>query len=139
MCLQEDGLILFILFRKAKSYIFIKEYGTVYYSNQYSTMRNTKNKEKINQSVHDCFLYLEFMFHKTNNTLYEKNMAVSQFLGLMNGYKDIYLQITEGYNYLYKVIDLYLNCDIILEKDKKVIQDLKNELKIREANKTSLV
>ena len=139
MSLHEDGLILFILFRKAKSYIFIKEYGTVYYSNQYSTMRNTKNKEKINQSVHDCFLYLEFMFHKTNNTLYEKNMAVSQFLGLMNGYKDIYLQITEGYNYLYKVIDLYLNCDIILEKDKKVIQDLKNELKIREANKTSLV
>ena len=139
MSLHEDGLIIFILFRKAKSYIFIKEYGTVYYSNEYSTMRNVKNKEKINQSVHDCFLYLEFMFNKTNNTLYEKNMAVDQFMGLMKGFKDIYLNITEGFNYVYKVIDLYLNCDIILEKDKKVIKELKDELIIRETNQTSLV
>ena len=139
MSLHEDGLIIFILFRKAKSYIFIKEYGTVYYSNEYSTMRNVKNKEKINQSVHDCFLYLEFMFNKTNNTLYEKNMAVGQFMGLMKGFKDIYLNITEGFNYVYKVIDLYLNCDIILEKDKKVIKELKDELIIRETNQTSLV
>ena len=102
-------------------------------------MRNVKNKEKINQSVHDCFLYLEFMFNKTNNTLYEKNMAVDQFMGLMKGFKDIYLNITEGFNYVYKVIDLYLNCDIILEKDKKVIKELKDELIIRETNQTSLV
>ena len=139
MSLHEDGLTLFILFRKAKSYIFIKENGMLYFSNKYSTMRNIKKEENIHKSVHDCFLYLEFMFHKTNNTLHEKNMAISQFMHLMTNFKDIYLKITKGYNYIYKVIDLYLNCDIILEEDKKIIKDLKDELKIKEANIKSML
>ena len=137
MTLHEDGLTLFFIFRKAKSYVFIKEYGILYYSNKYSTMKNIRNKEKVNKSAHDCFLYLEFMFYKTNNTLHEKNMAVCQFLGLMTGFKDIYLRITEGFDYIYKIIDLYLNCDIIQENDKKIIKGLKDEIKAIEINRTS--
>ena len=64
-------------------------------------------------------------------------MAVCQFLGLMTGFKDIYLRITEGFDYIYKIIDLYLNCDIIQEKDKKVIKGLKDEIKAIEINRTS--
>ena len=141
MTLHEDGLTLFFVFRKAKSYIFLKEYGILYYSNRYSTMKNIRNTDKINESVHDCFLYLDFMFHKTNNTLHEKNMAVCQFLGLMNGFKDMYYRITKGFDYIYKVIDLYLNCDIILENDKKTIKGLKDEIKLVEKNlsKTALI
>ena len=75
MSLHEDGLILFILFKKAESYLFIKNYGLLYFSNKYSTMRNIRNKDKINKSTKDSFLYLEFMFNYTNNSLYEKNMA----------------------------------------------------------------
>ena len=70
---------------------------------------------------------------------HEKNMAISQFMYLMTNFKDIYLKITKGYNYIYKVIDLYLNCDIILEEDKKIIKDLKDELKIKEANIKSML
>ena len=137
MSLHEDGLCLLILFKKAKSYLFTKEYGMFYFLDENSIMRNLKKKERINKTVRDCFLYLEFMFNYTNNTLHEKNMALSNFKGLLRGFKDIYLKITEGFNYIYKVIDLYINCDIISEEDKKEIKELKNELKTVEINMAS--
>ena len=139
MSLHEDGLLLFLLFRKAKSYIFIKEFGTLYYANINSTMMNIKKKERINKTVRDSFLYLEFMFEYTNNTLHEKNMAVHLFKILFNGLKDIFPKITSGFDYIYKILDLYLNCSIIINEDKKDMIQLKNDLKIRERNITLLI
>ena len=134
MSLHEDGLILFILFKKAESYLFIKNYGLLYFSNKYSTMRNIRNKDKINKSTKDSFLYLEFMFNYTNNTLYEKNMAVCQFKFLINIFNDLFLKTTKGFDYIYKIIDLYLNCNIILEEDKIIFRNLKNQFKKTEQN-----
>ena len=136
MSLHEDGLLLFLLFRKAKSYKFIKDFGLLYFSNINSTMMNIKKKERINKTVRDCFLYLEFTLEYTNNTLHEKNMAVHQFKGLYNGFKDIYFKITNGFNYIYKVINLYLNCSIILDEDKKEIIKIKKDFELREKNLT---
>ena len=136
MSLHEDGLILFILFKKAKSYLFINDYGLLYYENEFSTMRNLKNKDRINKVTKDSFLYLEFMFNYTNDTLYEKNMAVFQFKSLINGYNDIFLNTTQGFDYIYKVIDLYLNCQIISGEDKTFIRNTKSQFKKIELNLT---
>jgi len=134
MILHEDGLILFMLFKTAKNYLFIKDYGLFYYSNEYSTMRNLRNKEKINKSTRDSFLYLEYMFKYTNESLYEKNMAVCQFKFLIDGYNDVFLKTTSGFNYIYEIIDLYLNCKIISEEDKKIFRKVKNQFKQSEQN-----
>ena len=134
MILHEDGLILFMLFKTAKSYLFIKDYGLLYYSNEYSTMRNLRNKNKINKSTLDSFLYLEYMFQYTNNSLYEKNMAVCQFKFLYDLFHDIFMKTTSGFNYIYKIIDLYLNCNIITQEDKQIIRNIKNQFKEIEQN-----
>ena len=139
MTLHEDGLTLFILFKKANSYLFIKDYGTFYYYNNNSTLSNLSKENNINKTVRNCFLYLEFMFHNTNDTLYEKNMAVFQFKSLLNQYGYIYKKVSKGFDYIYKVIDLYLNCNIILEEDKKIILSLKQDIKSIELNSTSVV
>ena len=136
MSLHEDGLILFILFKKAKSYLFINDYGLLYYENEFSTMRNLKNKDRINKVTKDSFLYLEFMFNYTNDTLYEKNMAVFQFRSLINGFNDIFLNTTQGFDYIYKVIDLYLGCKIISGEDKTFIRNIKSQFKKLELNLT---
>jgi len=138
MTLHEDGLTLFILFKKANSYLFIKDYGTFYYYNDNSTLSNLSKRNNINKTVRNCFLYLEFMFHNTNDTLYEKNMAVFQFKSLLNQYGEIYKKVSKGFDYIYKVIDLYLNCNIILEEDKKIILSLKQDIKSIELNSNSL-
>ena len=128
MTLHDDGLILFVLFKKANSYLFIKDYGMIYFYNDKSTMGNMRNKDKINKTVRDCFIYLEFIFNYTNDTLREKNIAVYQFKGFLSGFNDLYKKVTLGFDYIYKVIDLYLNCDIILKEDKKIIQQVKFNL-----------
>ena len=134
MILHEDGLILFMLFKTAKSYLFIKDYGLLYFSNEYSTMRNLRNKNKINKSTRDSFLYLEYMFKHTNNTLYEKNMAVCQFKFLYDLFQDIFMKTTSGFNYIHKIIDLYLNCNKITKEDKQIIRNIKNQFKQIEQN-----
>ena len=63
-------------------------------------------------------------------------MAVYQFKSLYNQFKDIYFKITNGFNYINKVIKLYLNCSIILDEDKKEIIKIKKDFEIREKNLT---
>ena len=134
MILHEDGLILFMLFKTAKSYLFIKDYGLLYFSNEYSTMRNLRNKNKINKSTRDSFLYLEYMFKYTNDSLYEKNMAVCQFKFLYDLFQDIFMKTTSGFNYIHKIIDLYLNCNKVTKEDKQIIRNIKNQFKQIEQN-----
>ena len=102
MSLHEDGLMLFALFKKAKSYLFINEYGLLHYTNEFSTINTLRNKNNINKATKDSFLYLEFMFNYTNDTLYEKNMAICQFKFLINTFNDIFLNTTQGFDYVYK-------------------------------------
>ena len=66
-------------------------------------------------------------------------MAVFQFKSLLNQYGHIYKKVSKGFDYIYKVIDLYLNCNIILEEDKKIILSLKQDIKSIELNSTSVV
>ena len=127
MSLHEDGLILFILFKTANSYLFLDEYGLLYYYNEYSTLRNIRKAEKINKATKDSFLYLEFMFNYTNNTLYEKNMAFFQFESLIYLYNDIFQKTTKGFDYIYKVIDLYINCNIFSKENKTFIKNIKKQ------------
>ena len=134
MILHEDGLMLFMLFKTAKSYLFIKDYGLFYCSNKYSTLRNIRNKNQINRTTRNCFLYLEYMFKYTNNTLYEKNMAVCQFKFIIKEYNDVFLKVTSGFNYIYKIIDLYLNCNIISNEDKQIFRNLTNQFEKIEQN-----
>ena len=74
------------------------------------------------------------MFNYTNDTLYEKNMAVAQFKFLLDGFGDIFLKATKGFNYYYKIIDLYLNCDIISQENKNIFRNIKSKLKKNENN-----
>ena len=49
--------------------LFINDYGLLYYYNENSKLSNIGNKEKINKSTRDSFLYLEYMFKYTNNLI----------------------------------------------------------------------
>ena len=134
MSLHEDGLMLFTLFKKAKSYLFINEYGLFHFTNEFSKMSTLRNKNNINKATKDTFLYLEFMYNYTNDTLYEKNMAVCQFKFLINTFNDIFLNTTQGFDYVYNVIDLYINCKSILDEDKTFIKNIKEQFQKTEKN-----
>ena len=58
MSLHEDGLMLFALFKKAKSYLFINEYGLLHYTNEFSTINTLRNKNNINKAIFIFRIYV---------------------------------------------------------------------------------
>jgi len=122
MSLHEDGLILFILFKVATSYLFLEEFGMFYVRNYNSSLANLRKDENINKTVRDSFLYLKFMFEYTGNTVYEKNMAVYQFKFILSQFEKIFNKLTGGFDFIYKVIEMYLDCNEINDKDKEIFR-----------------
>ena len=122
MSLHEDGLILFILFKVATSYLFLEEFGMFYVRNYNSSLANLRKDENINKTVRDSFLYLKFMFEYTGNTVYEKNMAVYQFKFILSQFEKIFNKLTGGFDFIYKVIIMYLDCKEINDKDKEIFR-----------------
>jgi glycosyltransferase involved in cell wall biosynthesis len=122
MSLHEDGLILFILFKVATSYLFLEEFGMFYVRNYNSSLANLRKDENINKTVRDSFLYLKFMFEYTGNTVYEKNMAVYQFKFILSQFEKIFNKLTSGFDFIYKVIIMYLDCNEINDKDKEIFR-----------------
>ena len=74
------------------------------------------------------------MFNYTNDTLYEKNMAICQFKFLINTFNDIFLNTTQGFDYVYNVLDLYINCKSISKEDKTFIRNIKEQFQKTEKN-----
>ena len=112
MIIYEDGLINYMLFKKAKSYYFMKNIGYYYIINKNSIMVNyKKNSEKI---INNIFIYLEFLFQYTNNAIFEKNIASFVFINMLDFLKQgFFIYVTEYFQYYYKIINFYLNSKLI--------------------------
>ena len=122
MTLHEDGLIIFILFKVAKRYLFIEEFGMFYVRNDNSSLANLRKDENIDKTLWDSFLYLKFMFEYTRDNAYEKNMAVYQFKFILSQFKAIFKKLKSGFDFIYDVIEMYLNCKYINDNDKEIFR-----------------
>jgi glycosyltransferase involved in cell wall biosynthesis len=128
MILYEDGLINYMLYKKAKSFYFWDYIGYYYIINKNSIMSNYDNK--IETIINNDFKYLLFIFKFTNNKIYEKNIASFVFLNMPEllideNYKYSY----KNYEFYYKIINLYLNCKYINSSIKNKFKAIKNIIK----------
>ena len=133
MSLHEDGLIIFILFKIAKNYLFLEEFGMFYVRNENSSLANLRKDENIDKTVRDSFLYLKFMFEYTGDSAYEKNMAVYQFKFILSQFEEIFNKLTSGFNFIYDVIEMYLNCKEINDKDKEIFRKVMYDIETYES------
>lgn len=122
MTLHEDGLIIFILFKVAKNYLFIEEFGMFYVTNENSSLANLRKDENVDKTVRDSFLYLRFIFEYTENNTYEKNIAVYQFKFILSQFQEIFNKLKNGFDFIYDVIEMYLNCKYIDNNDKEIFR-----------------
>ena len=132
MTLHEDGMIIFILFKTAKKYLFLDEFGMFYWRNEHSALAGLRKEENIDKTVRDSFLYLKFMFEYTGDYKKEKDIAVYQFNFILKQFEKIFCRITKGFNFIYDVISLYLNCEYINDEDKEVIRKVMYNFEQRE-------
>ena len=139
MSLHEDGLIIFMLFKIAKNYLFLEEFGMFYVRNDNSSLANIRNTENIDKTVRDCFLYLKFMFEYTGDSFYEKNMAVYQFHFILKQFEAIFDRISGGYDFIYDVIEMYLDCKYIEDKDKQIFRKVLYNIELVEKNNNNRI
>ncbi len=132
MTLHEDGLILFILFKIAKTYLHINEFGMFYLINEEGSLANLRNDENINKTIRDSFLYLKFMFEYTGDSSYEKNMAVWQFKFILSQFKYVFHKTTNGFDFIYDVIEMYLSCKYINDNDKEIMRKTMYDIELVE-------
>jgi len=118
----EDGLMNYILYRTAKSFVFIKRIGYYYLLNNQSISLKPKNNYEDNFKF--IFLKLKFVIENTKNTQYEKDIANSIFAKLSTLFKDNFI-ITKNFEFYKEVIDLYLNCKFINDENKSILTKLK--------------
>ena len=134
MTLHEDGMILFILFKVAKSYLYLDRFGMFYSRNENSALAGLRKNENVDKTVRDSFLYLKFMYEYTKENKKEKDMAVYQFKFILQQFESIFNEIKSGFNFIYDVIDLYLNCDLISDDDKEIFRKAMDKIARREQN-----
>ena len=132
MSVNEDGLVDFMLLRKAESYIFIKDYGYVYVINQKSVIKSLR--KTINKSLRDYFLYLKYLFENTANNNYEKAMAGEQLRYVYNTFYYDFKYATENFDFYYETLNLYINSKYINRKNKNRAKKIKEILEEAQKN-----
>ena len=118
----EDGLMNYMLYRTAKSFVFIKRIGYYYLLNNQSI--SLKPKKNYEDNFKFIFLQLKFVIENTKNTKYEKDIANSIFSKLSTLFKDNFI-ITKNFEFYKEVIDLYLNCKFINDENKSILTKIK--------------
>ena len=128
----EDGLMNFILYRKAKSLYFMKYSGYFYIRNKKSI--TNRSNENLIKRLSSNFLYFRFIFQYSKNNNIEKKIADNIFLkiyfGIYNHKIIQFLKLVYSTNKLYEdVINMYLHSKFISLKTKNIMKFLKFSLK----------
>lgn len=122
ICFGEDRIVNFILFKVAKSFKFIKEYGIIYNYNPNSII-HSKN---IIKNCHDELFNIMNIFHFTKNTQ-EVEIAIFE---IKKRWKSI---IYPGLNlinkkYLIHLLNLMINCKYVKLYDKIILKTIIKKL-----------
>lgn len=124
----DDSIILFMLFKKAKSLIILRNENTRYCSYYPCAEFIISQKNYSKTELIDILNYLKFLI-EYSKVVQEQRMAAQFFIGLLikkeetiknYGKKEIKI--------LDEVINLYLNSEIINDFDKKIIREYRKKI-----------
>ena len=123
--LWEDTIIIYILYRKAKTFCSLKRIGYFYIKNSQSI---TINMFKISElKMKFIFIFLKIVFENTKNTKYEKDMFNLLFTQLNNNFNIAYrlnnLSVNSEYFFYHEIINMYLNSNFISEENRNLLNN----------------
>ena len=131
-----DDVAIFGLIQSAQSYGFLEEIGYFYnWAVPNSTTHKYEDKKYINDIFRCCFTIMEYFYEQTKNKANEKIAGYTFFKFKVH---KVYLKdvkyLTEGFDYIIKILDLYLNSNyysyfqkIYLNEFKKAVLNITNE------------
>ena len=125
MTLYEDVAMLFVLLSTAKNYVYVNIFGYLYCSSSISVFENRFKYRRGNRTIRDCFLLGEFLFDFSKNTRYDKLMALYVIQRIDWQYYYVCSFVTEGFDYIFKVLDKFIDCKYLTKRNKIVVYKLK--------------
>ena len=124
---HENNLFLFIIFQNANTYYCIDQYEYYWYrGHPTSTTNNYKYAENANKSFLDIFKNLKFIFNYTPDEEKSKVMCLADFEFFMSLHGHKLKFITEGFEFMKEVLNLYLSCKFYNEKQKQILMNVMN-------------
>ena len=139
-----DDVACFGLFKTAESYGFLEEMGYIYnWDVQGSETHRYKDISLANPIYKSCFTIMEYFYEQTDNDT-EKNAAYGFYTGKAKRVLRYLLDyLTEGFDYIFKVIDIFLNSEYFKEYQKNNMKALKESImrqkeRVGNNNKTNL-
>ena len=123
MTSAEDGLMNYLFYRSVKSLFFVKKVGYYYVKNKNSITRKKFTDKKL--KCH--FINLKLIFEYSKNNQYEKNMANSYIYHFISRRSNNRLKnmISNDCDFYTKIIDQYLNCEFISDRNKIKLKAIK--------------
>ena len=135
--IHNDETACFGIFKMAKSYGQIDEVGYFYNTgNSNSTTKYNYLPENINGRFHSIFSIMLYYFEKSDNSIFEKTKGGYRFFEfrIVRKYKDYIYLLTEEFDYIINIIDIYLNSSYFDYAQRLKLTDFKNRIIIQKFN-----
>ena len=87
----------------------------------------------MNNIFHSLFATMKYYFIQSDNNKSDKNLIAFNFFGnkIYKDYKNKIQYLTDGFDYIIDVLDLYLNCIFFDENQKNKLKEYKNKINDR--------
>ena len=141
MTLYEDVAMLFAVLQIAKNYVYVQIYGYLYLGNTFSVFENRYKYRRANRTIRDCFLLSDILFDFSKNTTFDKSMALFTLNRIYYMYYHVCTFVTDGFDYIFKVLDKFIKCEVLSNRSKfyayrlkKLFEYTQNKLKKNKEN-----
>ena len=133
MTIQEDQLMIFILYKTAKSFYYLKKYG---YYHKLNSISVCNNKFKLtHMRIRYYFIYIKLVYEYSKNIKIEKDIANYLFASLNSKIKIEKELSSSPFNndfyFYYDIINTLLNCKFIFKDNKILLLKFKKIIEMR--------
>ena len=117
--IENDVILLYTIFKMAKSYQFIDSFGYYYFRTNQDSISNTwNNPEKSNEIIYSVLTNVKFLYEKSNNTFYDKYFCVFKVKQSFKRYKKILKYADKQFDFMKNLFNTLLDSQFISNKDK---------------------
>ena len=124
-----DDVCIFGLIKVANSYGFLEEIGYIYnWAVPNSATHKYQDIKYTNEIFKSCFTIMEYFYEQTENDV-EKYAGYNFFLEKILKFYEGYIQyLTEGFDYINKILDIYINSKFYTKSEKSKLEKFKKKI-----------
>lgn len=123
--IENDLILMFAIFKMAKSFQFIECLGYYYFkSNPGSTSNSKKNPENSNAIINSILLNIKFLYEKTSNSFIDKYFCIFKIKQFFKRYNKILKYGENHFDFMKNLFNTLFDSKFISNKDKLTLVKL---------------